>query len=333
MKASIKILKLITIIFLIFTNQAFAREKVLLNVSFDPTRELYKEINKAFENYWYTTYGQKVVVKQSHGGSGKQARAVMEGLNADIVSLALSYDIDAIAKRDLIDSSWKLRFPENSSPYGSTIVFIVKRGNPHNIKDWDDLANKNIKVITPNPKTSGGARWNYVAALAYATSKYKNEERVNEFLKKIFKKVPILDVSARSSTITFVKRNVGDVLIAWENEAHLIVREFGANKYEIVIPSISVKADLPVTYVDKVVTKKKTKSIAEGYLNFLYEEIAQEIMAKKYYRVINQKLMDKYKDNFPYIKLVDINQLGGWEKIHAKHFDENTIFDQIILSK
>jgi sulfate transport system substrate-binding protein len=304
----------------------------LLNVSYDPTRELYHDFNAAFVKYWKAKTGQTVTVEQSHGGSGKQARAVIDGLQADVVTLALAYDIDAISEHSgLLPADWQKRLPENSTPYTSTIVFLVRKGNPKHIKDWDDLVKPGISVITPNPKTSGGARWNYLAAWAYAVSQPGgNEEKAKEFVKRLYKNVPVLDSGARGSTTTFVQREIGDVLIAWENEASLSLKELGPDKIEIVAPTVSILAEPPVAVVDKVVDKKGTRAIAEAYLKYLYTPEGQEIAAKNYYRPRMESVATKYALAFPKLKLVTVDAVyGGWQKAQKKFFADGGIFDQI----
>ena len=307
----------------------------LLNVSYDPTRELYQDFNKAFASYWKEKTGQKVTIKQSHGGSGKQARSVIDGLEADVVTLALAYDIDAIADTGLIEKNWQQRLDKNSSPYTSTIVFLVRKGNPKGIKDWDDLVRSDVSIITPNPKTSGGARWNYLAAWGYALKKYGgDEEKTKEFVAKIYKNVPVLDSGARGATTTFVERKIGDVLLAWENEAFLAINELGKDQFEIVVPSVSILAEPPVTVVDKVVDKKGTREVAEEYLKYLYTEEGQELAAKHYYRPTLPKVAEKYKDTFLQLELFTVDELfGGWREAQKKHFDDGGIFDQIYQPK
>jgi sulfate/thiosulfate transport system substrate-binding protein len=312
-------------------------DTTLLNVSYDPTRELYRAVNDTFIKEWKAKTGQTVTIEQSHGGSGKQARAVIDGLQADVVTLALAGDIDQIAKTGKIKADWQKRLGNNSSPYTSTIVFLVRKGNPKNIKDWDDLIKKDVQVITPNPKTSGGARWNYLAAWAYADNKYgHSEDKDKEFIKNLYANVPVLDSGARGSTTTFVERGIGDVLLAWENEAFLALNELGADKFEIVVPSLSIKAEPPVAVVDDVVDAKGTRKVAEAYLNFLYTPEAQKIIAHAYYRPSDPKSADpKDLARFPDLKLVSINDplFGGWSKAQPKHFDEGGIFDQIYQPK
>ena len=307
-------------------------ETTLLNVSYDPTRELYTDFNGAFARYWQGKTGQKVTVRQSHGGSGKQARAVIDGLDADVVTLALAYDIDEIHdKAKLIPENWQKRLPLNSSPYTSTIVFLVRKGNPKHIKDWNDLVKPGVAVITPNPKTSGGARWNYLAAWAYALKqKGGNDAKAKEFVTKLFKNVPVLDSGARGSTTTFVQRGQGDVLLAWENEAFLAVNELGKDKFEIVVPSLSILAEPPVSVVDKVVDRKGTRKVAEEYLKYLYTPEGQEIAARHYYRPTDKKVAAKYAKTFTKVKLVTIDkEFGGWRKAQKAHFADGGIFDQI----
>jgi sulfate transport system substrate-binding protein len=307
----------------------------LLNVSYDPTREFYKDFNAAFNQHWQARTGQTVNLRQSHGGSGKQAMSVRDGLEADVVTLALAYDIDALVERKLIPADWQKRFPNNSSPYTSTIVFLVRKGNPKNIRDWGDLAKPGIGVITPNPKTSGGARWNYLAAWAWALKQPGgNEQKARELLAAIYKNVPVLDSGARGSTTTFVERGLGDVLIAWENEAQLAVNEIGKDKFEIVAPSLSILAEPPVAVVDKVVEKRGTRLTAQAYLDYLYSEAGQEIAAKHYYRPRDAKVAAKYAARFPKIKLVTIDDsFGGWQKAQKAHFADGGSFDQIYLKK
>ncbi|MDF2567365.1 MAG: hypothetical protein K0R90_821 [Oscillospiraceae bacterium] len=321
------------------TNKSTQSEKKetanLLNVSYDPTRELYVEYNKAFQKHWKEKSGQDVNIEQSHGGSGKQGRAVIEGVEADVVTLALAYDIDEVSQSGLIDKDWQKEFKDNSSPYTSTIVFLVRKGNPKKIKDWDDLIKPGISIITPNPKTSGGARWNYLAGWAYALQKNENsEDAAKDYVKKLFANVAVLDSGARGATTTFVERGIGDVLLAWENEAFLSIKELGPEKFEIVIPSISILAEPPVAVVDKNVDKKGTRDVATEYLNYLYSDEGQEIAAKNYYRPRNQKIAKKYKDTFPKVNLVTIDGVfGGWAKAQAKHFADGGIFDQIYVPK
>ncbi|MBZ5651816.1 MAG: sulfate ABC transporter substrate-binding protein [Acidobacteriia bacterium] len=307
-------------------------EVTLLNVSYDPTRELYQDFNQAFAKYWKAKTGQTVTVEQSHGGSSKQARGVIDGLQADVVTLALAYDIDAISQNaGLLPADWQKRLPQNSTPYTSTIVFLVRKGNPKQIKDWDDLVKPGISVITPNPKTSGGARWNYVAAWAYALKQPGgSEQKAQEFVKRLYKNVPVLDSGARGSTTTFVQREIGDVLIAWENEAFLSIKELGAEKIEIVVPSQSILAEPPVSIVDKVVDKKGTRKVAQAYLEYLYTPEGQEIAAKNYYRPRLDSVAKKYASIFPKIKLVTIEEVfGGWQAAQKKHFADGGVFDQI----
>ena len=307
-------------------------EVSLLNVSYDPTRELYQDFNAAFAKHWQAKTGDNVTIKQSHGGSGKQARSVIDGLPADVVTLALSYDIDEIGtKGRLIAKDWQKRLPHNSSPYTSTIVFLVRKGNPKKIKDWDDITKPGIAVITPNPKTSGGARWNYLAAWAYALKKHNNDEtKAKEFVAKLFKNVPVLDTGARGSTTTFVERGIGDVLLAWENEAFLAQKELGPDKFEIVVPSLSVLAEPPVTIVDKVVDKRKTRAVAQAYLEYLYTEEGQEIAAQNYYRPTLESVAKKYESKFPKVNLIKIDDVfGGWQKAQKTHFADGGTFDEI----
>jgi sulfate transport system substrate-binding protein len=307
-----------------------AADVQLLNVSYDPTRELYVEINKAFAAKFHAETGKTVEIKQSHGGSGKQARSVIDGLSADVVTLALAYDIDEIASRGRLAADWQTKLPDNASPYTSTIVFLVRQGNPKGIKDWDDLARSGIKVITPNPKTSGGARWNYLAAWGYALKNYGSEDRARDFVQRIFHNVPVLDTGARGSTVTFVERNVGDVLIAWENEAFLSINEFGKNRFEIVVPSISILAEPPVAVVDSVVDKKGTRAAAEAYLKFLYTPQGQEIAGRNFYRPRDPEVARKFDAVFPKLALFTIDEVfGGWRKAQAAHFGEAGIFDKI----
>ncbi len=310
-----------------------ARAEVqLLNVSYDPTRELYQEFNRLFATHWKAKTGEDVKVQQSHGGSGKQARSVLDGLEADIVTLALGYDIDALSEKGgLIPKDWQKRLPHNSSPYTSTIVFVVRKGNPKGIKDWDDLTKPGVKVITPNPKTSGGARWNYLAAWAYAEKKFgKDEAKVKEFVGALFKNVPVLDSGARGSTTTFAQRNIGDVFISWENEAFLIQKQFAKNGFEIVAPSLSILAEPPVTVVDKVAGKHGTSKVAEAYLKYLYSDEAQELISKHHYRARTPAIAAKHANAFPKLQLVTIDgAFGGWAKAQKQHFDDNGIYDQI----
>ncbi len=304
----------------------------LLNASYDPTRELYQDFNAAFAKKWKEKSGQKVSVKQSHGGSGKQARAVIDGLEADVVTLALAYDIDAIAERgNLLPKNWQSRLPNNSAPYTSTIVFLVRKGNPKSIKDWEDLARPGVAVITPNPKTSGGARWNYLAAWGYALKKNGGDEgKAKELVSRIYKNVPVLDSGARGATTTFVERGIGDVLLAWENEALLAINELGKGKFEIVIPSVSILAEPPVALIDKVVDRRKTRGVAQAYLEYLYSEEGQEIAAKHYYRPRLESVASKHAAQFPKVALFTIDELfGGWQKAQKTHFADGGIFDQI----
>ncbi|GAA4331709.1 sulfate ABC transporter substrate-binding protein [Pigmentiphaga soli] len=313
---------------------ALAQQKqTLLNVSYDPTRELYRDIDKAFVAQYKKQTGIDVAIRQSHGGSGTQARSVIDGLDADVVTLALAYDIDAIAEQGskAIAPDWQKRLPDNSSPYTSTIVFLVRKGNPKGLKDWDDLVKPGVQVITPNPKTSGGARWNYLAAWAYALKQPGgNEQKAKEFVARLLKNVPVLDSGARGATTTFVERGVGDVLLAWENEALLALKELGPDKFEIVSPSLSILAEPPVAVVDKVVDKKGTRATAEAYLKFLYTPEAQEIIAKDYYRPRDQKVAAKYAAQFPKLNLVTIDDtFGGWQKAQKEHFSDGGTFDQV----
>ena len=305
----------------------------LLNVSYDPTRELYVEFNAAFAKQWKATTGQDVTIKQSHGGSGKQARSVIDGLDADVVTLALAGDVDALNKQAyLIPPNWQKRLPHNSSPYTSTIVLVVRQGNPKGVKDWDDLVKPGIKVITPNPKTSGGARWNYLAAWEFAKRKYGSDAKAKEFVTQLFTNVPVLDSGARGSSVTFAQRNQGDVFISWENEAHLLEKEFGS-KVDIVYPSISILAEPPVTLVDKNVDRKGTRKVAEAYLQYLYSDEGQEIAGKNFYRPINEKIKAKYDKALPKLPLFTIEQaFGGWDKANKEHFADGAIYDQISQS-
>jgi sulfate/thiosulfate transport system substrate-binding protein len=309
-----------------------AADITFLNVSYDPTRELYQDYNAAFSKYWLAKTGDKVTIKTSHGGSGRQARSIIDGLDADVATLALAYDIDALYdKAKLIPKDWQKRLGNNSSPYTSTIVFLVRKGNPKKIKDWDDIIKPGLSVITPNPKTSGGARWNYLAAYAYALKHNNNDDaKAREFVGKIYKNVPVLDTGARGSTTTFVERGIGDVLLAWENEAFLAQKELGPDKFEIVIPSLSILAEPPVTIVDKVVKKHGTQKVAEAYLQYLYSEEGQEIAAKNYYRPTLESVAKKYEKQFPKINLITIDEVfGGWTKTQATHFADGGVFDQI----
>lgn len=310
---------------------ARAETQTLLNVSYDPTRELYEEYNKLFTKHWKEKTGKDIAVKQSHGGSGKQARGVIDGLQADVVTLALAYDIDAVAEKGgLLPLNWQEKFPNNSSPYTSTIVFLVKKGNPKHIKDWDDLVKKDVQVITPNPKTSGGARWNHLAAYGFALKKFNNDEaKAQEFLKQLYANVPVFDTGARGATTTFVQRGIGDVLLAWENEAHLAVNELGKDKFDIIVPSISVLAEPPVAVVDKVANKKGTLDAAREYLNYLYSPEAQDIIGKNYYRPTDATAAAKYAKLFPKTDLLTIKDFGGWKAAQQKHFDDGGVFDQV----
>ncbi|WII40157.1 sulfate ABC transporter substrate-binding protein [Paenibacillus thiaminolyticus] len=304
---------------------------VLQNVSYDPTRELYADYNKAFAAYWQKKTGQSVTVKQSHSGSGKQARSVIDGLQADVVTLALAYDIDAIQQAGLIKDGWEKRLRDNSAPYYSTIVFLVRKGNPKGIRDWNDLVKQDVQVITPNPKTSGGARWNYLAAWGYAlASSGNNEEQAQNWLRSLYRNVPVLDSGARGATTTFVERGIGDVLISWENEAFLATHELGKDKFEIVVPSLSILAEPPVAVVDGIVDKRGTRQAAEAYLAYLYSEEGQDIAAKHYYRPRLESVASKYEQRFPQVKLLTIQeQFGGWAEAHKKHFADGAMFDEI----
>ena len=303
----------------------------LLNVSYDPTREFYDDYNELFAKHWKAKTGEDVSIKQSHGGSGKQARTVIDGLPADVVTLALAGDIDAIAANaKLLPVNWQSRLPHNSSPYTSTIVFLVRKGNPKNIKDWGDLAKPGISVITPNPKTSGGARWNYLAAWAWALKQPGGSEATaKDYLRKLFKNVPVLDTGARGSTTTFVQRGIGDVLLAWENEAFLSIRELGPDKVEMVVPSLSILAEPPVTVVDKVVLRRGTREVATEYLKYLYTPEAQDLIARNYYRPIDPQVAAKYEKQFPKVNLVTIQDFGGWATAQKVHFADKGVFDQI----
>ena len=315
---------------------ALAQQVNLLNVSYDPTRELYVEYNAAFAKHWKAKSGQDVAIKQSHGGSGKQARSIIDGIDSDVATLALGGDIDALVTNGgLLKADWQKRLPHNSAPYTSTIVFLVKKGNPKGLKDWDDLIKPGVQVITPNPKTSGGARWNYLAAWEYAKRKNGGSDaKAKEFVGKLFQNVPVLDTGARGSTITFVQRGVGDVLLAWENEAFLALKEFGADKFEIVAPSLSILAEPSVAVVDKVVDRKGTRAVAEEYLKHLYSDEGQDIAGRNFYRPTSEKAKAKYDKQFPKIALFTIDQaFGGWAKADKEHFADGGSFDQIYTKK
>ena len=320
----------------VLSSQAQPAPVTLLNVSYDPTRELYVDYNAAFARHWKAKAGQDVTIKQSHGGSGKQARSVIDGIDADVVTLALAGDVDALVKNGgLIPKDWQKRLAHNSAPYTSTIVFLVRKGNPKAIKDWDDLTKPGVAVITPNPKTSGGARWNYLAAWEFAKRKNTGSDaKAKEFVGKLYKNVPVLDTGARGSTITFVQRNVGDVLLAWENEAFLALKEFGADKFQVVVPSISILAEPTVTLVDKNVDKKGTRSVASAYLDYLYSDEGQDIAGRNYYRPTGEKARTKYASQFPKLTLFTIDQgFGGWTKADKDHFADGASFDQIYTQK
>jgi len=314
---------------------AMAKDITLLNVSYDPTRELYVDFNKAFAKHWQARTGDNVIVKQSHGGSGKQARSVIDGLEADVVTLALAYDVDELAaKAKLIPPDWQKRLPNNSAPYTSTIVFLVRKGNPKAIKDWDDLVRPGIAVVTPNPKTSGGARWNYLAAWGYALKKYGSDAQAQAFVGKLLANVPVLDTGARGSTTTFVERGIGDVLLAWENEALLAQKELGPDKFDIVAPSLSILAEPPVAVVDKVVDKRGTRAVAQAYLEYLYSAEGQDIAGQNHYRPIDPTVAAKYVKQYPRVKLFKIDEVfGGWAKAQKTHFADGGSFDQVYTRK
>ncbi len=317
---------------LVLSPIAQAADITLLNVSYDPTRELYQDYNTAFSKYWKAKTGDHVTIKASHGGSGKQARAIIDGLDADVATLALAYDVDQLyEKGKLIPKDWQKRLGHNSAPYTSTIVLLVRKGNPKKIKDWNDVVRPGVSVITPNPKTSGGARWNYLAAWAYALKTNNNDEaKAKEFVAKLFKNVPVLDTGARGATTTFVERGIGDVLLAWENEALLAQKELGPDKFEIVVPSLSILAEPTVTVVDKVVDKRKTRALATAYLEYLYSEEGQEIAAQNYYRPTLDSVAKKYESKFPKVNLVKIDEVfGGWQKAQKTHFADGGTFDEI----
>ncbi|MGX4802179.1 sulfate ABC transporter substrate-binding protein [Bradyrhizobium guangdongense] len=315
---------------LLWASSALAADINLLNVSYDPTRELYVEFNKAFATAYQKETGKSVEIKQSHGGSGSQARSVIDGLQADVVTLALAYDIDAIAAKGLTAADWQKRLPQSSSPYTSTIVFLVRKGNPKGIKDWDDLLKPGVAVITPNPKTSGGARWNYLAAWGFAQKKYGSVDKAKEFIGKLYQQVPVLDTGARGATVTFVERGVGDVLLAWENEALLALKEFGAQKFEIVAPPQSILAEPPVAIVDKVADRKGTRNAADAYLQYWYTREGQEIAARNFYRPRDAEIARKYENAFAKVELFTIDDVfGGWTKAQKDHFSDGGIFDQI----
>jgi sulfate/thiosulfate transport system substrate-binding protein len=323
-----RILFLLTIA--VLSASASAKEIKLLNVSYDPTRELYADYNVAFAKYWQAKTGDTVTIKQSHGGSGKQARAVVDGLQADVVTLALAADVDALYNvGKLLPQDWQKRLQQNSAPYTSTIVFLVRKGNPKGIKDWDDLVRPGLTVVSPNPKTSGGARWNYLGAWGYALRKYGSEEKARDFVGKLYKNVPVLDSGARGATTTFVQREIGDVLISWENEAFLAIKEFGADKFEIVVPSVSILAEPTVAWVDKVVKKKGTEAVAKAYLEYLYSEEGQDIIGRNFYRPRSEAAAQKYASTFPKLQLFTIDEVfGGWTKAQKIHFADGGIFDQ-----
>jgi sulfate transport system substrate-binding protein len=310
---------------------AQAADVKLLNVSYDPTRELYQDYNVAFAKHWKEKAGQTVEIQQSHGGSGKQARGVIDGLDADVVTLALAYDVDQLyQKAKLIPKDWQSRLPNNSAPYTSTIIFLVRAGNPKGIKDWDDLVKPGVSLVSPNPKTSGGARWNYLAAYGYALKKYGSEEAAKDFLKKFYKNVAVLDTGARGATVSFAEREIGDVLVGWENEAYLSLKEYGATKYEVVVPSVSILAEPPVTVVDKVAKKHGTEELAAEYLQYLYSKEGQEIAAKNYYRPRDAEILAKYGKQFKNLGLFSIDEVfGGWDKAQSTHFADGGVFDQI----
>jgi len=315
----------------VFMSAAWGADFSLLNVSYDPTRELYQDINQAFVRHWKANTQDTVVIKQSHGGSGKQARAVIDGLDADVVTLALAYDIDEVARRSLLAKNWQQRLPNNSTPYASTIVFLVRKGNPKGIQDWSDLVKPNLAVITPNPKTSGGARWNYLAAWGYALRQPgATDARARQFVSQLYKNVPVLDSGARAATTTFVERGIGDVLIAWENEALLAIKELGPGKVDMIVPSLSILAEPPVAIVDKVVDRHGTRRVAEAYLNYLYSAEAQEIIAKHGYRPTVATMAKKYASQFPKVKLFTIAEISGdWAQAQKTHFADGGVFDQI----
>ena len=312
---------------------SWAQSSTLLNVSYDPTRELYKEYNAAFAQHWQKKTGQTLEVKQAHGGSGKQARAVLDGLEADVVTLALAYDIDILQEKGLLAPNWQAKLPNNSSPYTSTIVFLVRKGNPKKIRDWSDLTKPGVEIITPNPKTSGGARWNYLAAWAYALKQPGgNPAKAQDFVKRVFAQVKVLDSGARGATTTFAERGIGDVLITWENEAFLAVKELGPEKYDIVTPSISILTEPPVAVVDKNVDKKGSRAVASAYLQYLYSPQAQRIIAQNYYRPRDKAVAEQYAGQFSKLKLVTIDEVfGGWQKAQKTHFADGGVFDQIIV--
>jgi sulfate transport system substrate-binding protein len=327
-----KVFLVLGVILLLIPGIATAGTVTLLNVSYDPTRELYQDYNAAFAKYWKAKTGNDVQIQQSHGGSSKQARAVIDGLEADVVTLALAYDIDAIAQNaKLLPANWQSRLPDNSSPYTSTIIFLVRKGNPKGIKDWDDLVRPGVSVITPNPKTSGGARWNYLGAWGYALKKSGGDEsKAKDFIGKLYKNVPVLDSGARGSTTTFVERGIGDVLIAWENEVLLGAKDLGQDKFEIVVPSVSILCEPTVSVVDKVVDKKGTRAVAEEYLKYLYSPEGQEIAAKRYYRPRSEVIAKKYASQFPKVKLFTLGEIvGDWQKTQKTHFADGGVFDQV----
>jgi len=314
----------------LWAGAAFAADVTLLNVSYDPTRELYVDFNKAFAAAYQKETGKSVEIKQSHGGSGAQARSVIDGLQADVVTLALAYDVDAIAGKGLLAADWQKRLPNNAAPYTSTIVFLVRKGNPKGIKDWDDLVKSGVQVITPNPKTSGGARWNYLAAWGYALKKTGSADKAKQFVADLYEHVPVLDTGARGATVTFVERGVGDVLLAWENEAYLALREFGKDKFEIVAPPLSILAEPPVAVVDAVADKKGTRGVAEAYLKYWYTKEGQEIAARNSYRPRDSDVAKSHENEFAKVELFTIDDVfGGWTKAQKDHFAEGGIFDQI----
>jgi sulfate transport system substrate-binding protein len=332
MKLVLQIGLLAAVSFFQVTGSGAEKNLTILNVSYDPTRELYQDFNEAFAKYWSSKTGEKISVQQSHGGSGKQARSVIDGLAADVVTLALGYDIDAIAEHGrLLPVDWQKRLPNNSCPYTSTIVFLVRQGNPKAIKDWDDLVKPGISVITPNPKTSGGARWNYLAAWGFALRKFGDDPRkAREFVTRLYQNVPILDTGARGATTTFVQRGIGDVLIAWENEALLSLKETGKGQIQLVAPSVSIQAEPPVAWVDRVTAKHGTLAVAQAYLQYLYTREGQEIAARHFYRPTLESVRQQYASTFPKIELFTLNQIfGGWQKAQKLHFNEGGIFDEI----